>query len=603
MATETNTMSTTIPDDGEIKFGREMTRHKTTLVVSVITGLLSAAGSLTVPLVIRQVITDVATGRSISWLVVGAFLIAVAAAVAQGGSAYLLGRIGSWMTYRVRVLVMRHVLRLPVQRIKAEGSGPLVSRITADALIMRQVIDVGLAQVPASILLVVASLAAMLWLSWLLTLVAGAVFALLGVVIAVFFRKIKANALEQQISLGDLAGSFTAQLEAITTVKACRAEDLVLEDLAGEADRARRIGFTGDVLQASLLPLLAGGQQIALVAVILVGSQRMAHGELSVASFSAFLLYLLQLATPVVMVFTGIGRLRIGQAVKDRFNALLAEPREGAANAQDAVRPAAAAAGPDAEADAVVFSDVSFTYASAAAPSVERVSMRVPRRGLTTLVGPSGAGKSTALALLERFVEPDSGRIDVLGTDSRSWSLRDLRASIGYVDQAFTLLKASVRRNLCIQRGEQVPDEELWRALDSVGLAEQVRALPQGLDTEIGAAADLSGGQRQRLALARVLLSDAELVVLDEPTSQLDGLNEDRFRTVIEGLARDHAVLVVAHRLSTVRSAQHVILLGRGGVVDEGPHEQLMQRCPEYRELHEAQSLVSSAASGLVSVR
>lgn len=569
----------------QIRLLKEITHHPGTLAVSLLTGLVSTAGSLAVPLITRQVIADVSAGRSVNWLVIGAFVIALASAAAQGGSAYLLARIGSHMVYRIRVAVMGHILRLPVQHIRAEGAGALTSRITSDALMLRQVIDVGLAQMPASALLVAASIAAMVWLNWLLTLVSAGVFALVGIAIVVMFKWIKANALEQQTALGSIAGRFSSHLDAITTIKACGAEGTVEEDLSREADRVRRISLTGDVLQAAIMPVLAGGQQVALLAIILVGSVQMSHGTLSVASFSAFVLYLLQLAAPVMLLFTGIGRLRIGQAVKERFNTLLATPREEDGEQPETHRPVTR------DNTGIVFDKVSYAYPGTERQAVAGLSFFVPRHGLTTLVGPSGAGKSTVLSLVERFATPQQGRIYILGNDIHAWPLHDLRGSITYVDQAFTLLRASVRQNLSVQRREPVADGELWEALESVGLSAAVAALPERLDTVIGAETDLSGGQRQRLALARALLSDTELVILDEPTSQLDGINEDRFRSIIEDLARTRAVLVVAHRLSTVRSARHVIMLDEGGLVEEGPHEVLLESCAPYRELHAAQTL------------
>ncbi|MBP0458702.1 ABC transporter ATP-binding protein [Streptomyces montanisoli] len=573
-----------------IRLRREITRHPAALTVSLLTGLLSTAGSLAVPLITRQVIADVSAGRSVNWLIVGAFVVALASSAAQGGSAYLLARIGSHMVYRIRVAVMGHILRLPVQHIRTEGAGALTSRITSDTLMLRQVIDVGLAQMPVSALLVAASVAAMAWLNWLLTLVSAGVFAAVGIAIAFMFKWIKANAIEQQQALGGIAGRFSSHLDAITTIKASGAEDTVEQDLSQEADRVRRIGLTGDVLQAAMLPVLAGGQQVALVAVILVGSVQMSHGTLSVASFSAFVLYLLQLAAPVMLLFTGFGRLRIGQAVKERFNTLLATPREQDGGQPGARRPETPeAAGLDTT--GIVFDKVSYTYPGTAQPALSELSFSVPRHGLTTLVGPSGAGKSTVLSLVERFTSPDEGHVLVLGSDVDAWPLSELRGSITYVDQSFTLLQASVRQNLSVQHKQAVPEGALWEALASVGLTAAVKALPDGLDTVIGAETDLSGGQRQRLALARALLSDTELVVLDEPTSQLDGINEDRFRTIIEELSRTRAVFVVAHRLSTVRSAQHVIMLDGGGLVDEGPHDVLLKTCEPYRELHTAQAL------------
>ncbi|MGN5381202.1 ABC transporter transmembrane domain-containing protein [Streptomyces lasalocidi] len=385
----------------QIRLLKEITRHPAALTISLLTGLLSTAGSLAVPLITRQVIADVSAGRSVNWLVIGAFAIALASSAAQGGSAYLLARIGSHMVYRIRVAVMSHILRLPVQHIRAEGAGALTSRITSDALMLRQVIDVGLAQMPASALLVAASIAAMAWLNWLLTLVSAGVFALVGIAIAVMFKWIKANAIEQQTALGGIAGRFSSHLDAITTIKASTAEDTVEEDLSREADRVRRIGLTGDILQAAILPVLAGGQQVALLAIILVGSVQMSHGTLSVASFSAFVLYLLQLAAPVMLLFTGIGRLRIGQAVKERFNTLLATPREQDGQQPEMYRPETR------DNTGIVFDKVSYTYPGTEQQAVTDLSFFVPRHGLTTLVGPSGAGKSTVLSLIECFVAPN----------------------------------------------------------------------------------------------------------------------------------------------------------------------------------------------------
>lgn len=208
-------------------------------------------------------------------------------------------------------------------------------------------------------------------------------------------------------------------------------------------------------------------------------------------------------------------------------------------------------------------------------------------------MGPSGAGKSTALALVDRFVRPSTGSVAVLGHDVRHWPLDALRARIAYVDQSFTLLEATARENLRLGRTGPVGDAELAAALDAVGLAEDVARLPHGLDTVLGRESDLSGGQRQRLALARALLSDADIVLLDEPTSQLDGLNEQRFRSVVETLALTRTVVVVAHRLSTVQHARHVVMMDHGTVVDAGGHDVLLRRCPPYRELVASQAVAA----------
>jgi ABC-type multidrug transport system fused ATPase/permease subunit len=207
------------------------------------------------------------------------------------------------------------------------------------------------------------------------------------------------------------------------------------------------------------------------------------------------------------------------------------------------------------------------------------------------MVGLSGSGKSTVLALTERFVVPGAGRVEVLGRDASVWPLHELRGRLAYVDQGCTLLRDTVRSNLTLGCAQAVSDERLARALDEVGLTEAVAALPQGLDTVIGDDTDLSGGQRQRLALARAIVADARIVLLDEPSSHLDSVNEQRLRDVVDRLARDRAVLVVAHRISTVQHADHVIVMDGGRVVAEGVHDTLVDGCPEYARLVRGQVL------------
>jgi len=241
----------------------------------------------------------------------------------------------------------------------------------------------------------------------------------------------------------------------------------------------------------------------------------------------------------------------------------------------------------------VRFENVGFGYGDQ--PVLRDVGLTVPAHGLTALVGLSGSGKTTALGLIEGFMEPDSGRVEVLGRDLADWPLTDLRARIAYVDQSCTLLQDTVRENLLLGHERTPADADLMAALDRVGLGEEIRRLPQGLDTVLGGASDLSGGQRQRLALARAVLSDAPLVLLDEPSSHLDSINEQKLRDVVDALAADRAVVVVAHRISTVQHAGHVIVLDGGRVVDQGTHLGLLDRCPDYADLVSGQTLSTAS--------
>ncbi|WP_306186827.1 ABC transporter ATP-binding protein [Streptomyces sp. MK5] len=579
-----------------VRIGADILRgNRLQLAAALLLALASTAGTLGVPLIMKDVIDSFARDGSITAPLLEMAGVALVAALASAGSGYLLARLGEFMLLRLRRRVMAHTLALPLSTVRTQGAGNLVARVTSDALLLRAVIDVGLVQLPLAVLTVVSTLIIMAVLDWVLVLVAVAAFAVAGAGIGFVIVRVKRNVVDQQEAIGGLAQRYTAHLAALATIKAYRSEERAAERLGDDAAQLTGTSLTGARLQSLIGPVMGLGQQIALVSVIIGGGARMAHGQLTTADFAAFLLYLLQLVTPVTMVATGIGRLQAGLAAKARFNDLLALSRESDedSTAEEPLEPLPGH-------PAVAFQQVGFSYAGpagvtgpSAAPVLTSLSFTAPRTGLTALVGPSGAGKSTALALIDRFATAGTGRVEVLGHDVRAWPLPELRRRVTYVDQQFTLLEGTVRENLQLGHHRPPADGELIAALDSVGLREDVEALPDGLDTVLGRENDLSGGQRQRLALARALLMDADIVLLDEPTSQLDSINELRFRHIVEELSATRAIVVVAHRLSTVRHADHVVMLSGGTLVDAATHPELMARCAAYRELVTTQALES----------
>ncbi|MET9613835.1 ABC transporter ATP-binding protein [Kitasatospora indigofera] len=567
------------PAPDKVRLRRELTTDPGRLTCALLLALGATAAALALPLLVQKIINDFSAHRSLGPDIAMMCVAAVGGALTTAVSGFLLARIGERMTYRLRIRIMDHALRLPLAVVRAQGTGDLAARITSDALLLRQVVEIA-TQLPLAALTVTCTLLVMVWIDWVLTLVTVLSLAVLTVLVVLILRRLKDNVTGQQNAVGQIAQRFTADLEALTTIKAYRAEPVAARALAADAERLRAVSLRGARLGALIPAALTLGNQLAMIAVILTGGARLAAGELGVAAFAAFLLYLLQTVPSVSTLATGFGRLQSGLAARDRCNELLALAPES--DPQDAGRTAPI---PLPGAPAVVFSSVSYTHAGAGDAALRGISFSTARTGLTAVVGPSGAGKSTTLSLIDRFIRPSSGSISVLGHDTRQWPLDALRARIAYVDQAFTLLEATARENLQLGRTTRASDGELAAALDAVGLTEDIARLPQGLDTPLGRESDLSGGQRQRMALARALLSDAEIVLLDEPTSQLDGLNEQRFRAVVQDLAATRAVIVVAHRLSTVQHAHHVIMLTGGTVVDAGDHPTLLERCTPYREL------------------
>ncbi|UFQ16864.1 MULTISPECIES: ABC transporter ATP-binding protein [Streptomyces] len=561
--------------------------HILQISLAVLLSLVATAATLAVPLLVRELIDALARRESIlRWLAVMVPL-ALTGALAASFSGYLLAKTGEQFILRLRGRVMEHTLRMPLKAVRAAGAGNLVARITSDAALLRSVIDVGVVQLPVAVVTALATLVFMALLDWMLVLLTLAVFAVAGSAIWLLLRRVRQGFEGIQTATGALAQRFTTVLSSLVTVKAHRAETSTSASLTRDAEHITDGMISAARLQSVVIPVMSLGQEVALACIVIAGGARISHGDLSLSDFIAFLLYLLQLVTPITIMVMGLGRLQTGLAAKARFEDLLSTPVEAAGEP--------GAARPDAGGDAVVFDRVSFGYDGE--PVLREVSLRVPRRGLTAVVGHSGAGKSTLLTLIERFEDASSGSITVLGQDVRDWPLDALRSRIGYVDQSFTLLEGTVRENLLLgHRDSNTDDAALMSALAEVGMADVVRALPNSLDTVIGREVDVSGGQRQRIALARALLQSSDLVLLDEPTSQLDSLNEMRLRDVIDTLARDRSVLVVAHRLSTVMHADHVIVLKDGTVAETGTHSELMANSSHYRDLVEGQHWAQATA-------
>lgn len=569
---------------------RELVNRQPWLIAGIVLlSVVSTLGTLALPLTAARLISAMQRGGSTLvpvLLMVGAGL---AAAAAHALSTYLLSRVGEQMVGRVRSRFMAHSLRLPLSVVRREGQGTLAARLGTDGLQMKAVVDVGVLQLPMAIITVTGTAVIMALLDWVLLLYLVASFALSVGGVVVIIKVMRKRFMALQMSVAKMTQVFMNALEALPTIKAYRAEQRTSRELAALAQDTADLGVTTTRLASLLFPVINLGQQIALVTVIVAGGVRLNSGLLTLPDLAAFLLYMLQLTAPLLLVAMGVGSLQAGLASRDRFRAIFATPTEESA---DAAAPAPRTApSEETPAAAVRFEGVTFSYESQ--PALRAVDFTIPRRGMTALVGMSGAGKTTVLSLIERFISADSGTVRVLGEDVTRWRVADLRAHMAYVDQKFTLLSDTIRANLTLGTSSPPPDDRLMAALAEVGMEEAVRALPGGLDARLDEGTDISGGQRQRLALARAILAEGELVLLDEPSSQLDSVNEMLLRDSIRRMADDRALLVVAHRLSTVQDADHIIVLDRGQVVADGTHHELMARSPEYSLLVRGQLLSS----------
>jgi ABC-type multidrug transport system fused ATPase/permease subunit len=301
------------------------------------------------------------------------------------------------------------------------------------------------------------------------------------------------------------------------------------------------------------------------------------------------MLYMTYLVGPVSAVFQAVSVVRQGSGAFLRVNEVFGLPLEGSDAPADPPLPSLTGRSPaDSPSSTPIleFRDVWFGYRTPT-PVLRGVSFDVPSRGHIALVGPSGAGKSTVLALVERFYDPDRGRILFEGTDLSNIDRGTYRARIGLVEQHCPLLYGTLRDNLTYARPD-AGDEDLQRVIELANLGELLTRLPLGLDTEVGERGMvLSGGERQRVAIARSLLAQPSVLLLDEPSSQLDPFNERALGAAIEQVRTECAMLVIAHRFSTVRAADRIVVLDQGRIADAGSHEELLQSSDYYRRLAE----------------
>jgi ABC-type multidrug transport system fused ATPase/permease subunit len=554
--------------------------------------LVTAAVALAQPLLAREVVASVGPqGLSREGSVTAAVLVAalLIAAVLSGIQAYVLRRTGEAVVRDARRRLSRHVLRLPVAEFDRRRGGDLLSRVGSDTTLLRVVVQSGVVDAASGAVTAVGALVLMAVVDPVLlgvTVVAvGAVLAVAGTVV----RRIQRLTREAQEAVGEMTAGVDRAIGAVRTVRAARAE----EREAGLVEAAVRRAFDAGVrlarVEAVLGPVAAVAIQGAFVAVLGVGGARVASGAAGIEDLVAFVFLLFLLIQPLASAIQAATAVQSGLGAVGRIEEILAVADEAAAS------PGRAATGAGVPAPAtgtapVEFRDVRFAYDGG--PDVLRgVSFAAVRGGTTALVGPSGAGKSTMLALVERFYEVGGGTVLVDGVDVRELPHSELRARMAYVEQDAPALAGTIAENLRLGAPD-ASDADVRSVLATVNLLGVVDRSPRGLDAPVGDdGVLLSGGERQRLAIARALLAGAPLLLLDEPTANLDAANETALAEAIAAAGRATSVLVVAHRLSTVAGADRIIVVDAGRVVATGTHAELVVRSPLYRDLARRQLL------------
>jgi len=502
-------------------------------------------------------------------------------AVLGGGANFLHAWLSMRVVYRtitsVRRQAFHRVLRLPLAAVLADGVTDAISRIVNDTITLASGLMALLSRAVTQVGKGVAAFVAALVINWKLALTAAVVAPVIAVVIRRISKTVhhaSRGALERQ---ADLYGAAAEALQGLRVVKVHTTERY-------EAGRFHRInkGVMREMVRALTAraissPLNEVMGLLVLGGLVLLVSRPILDQRLDPASFLMTLAALGLAAASLKPLATIVNELHTAAAAAERIVAVLdseSEPGHGAGLPKLPRHTAS-----------VGFEGVWFTYPNASEPALAGVDLEIPSGQTVAVVGPNGSGKTTLLAMVPRLFDPDKGRVLIDGHDIREYSVRSLRRQIGVVTQETVVFHASLRENIAYGAENATPAriEQAAARARAMGF---IQEMPDGLDTVVGERGlTLSGGQRQRIAIARAILRDPAILILDEATSMIDSESEAEIAAAIEEFTADRTCLIVAHRLSTVLSADRIVVLDRGAVVGEGSHGALLESCPIYRQI------------------
>ncbi|MGY6520593.1 MAG: ABC transporter ATP-binding protein [Mongoliitalea sp.] len=560
--------------------------RKNQLFLGLFLIIISRLAGLVLPGASKILIDDVIPSNDLNmlqWLVI----VVVAAITIQSVTSYALTQILSveaqHLIAKLRSKVQRHIIQLPIRFFDNTKTGELVSRIMTDVEGVRNLVGTGFAQMIGGILTAVISLALLIYISPLMTLYVLVPVIIFGFVSLKAFSKIRPIFRERGKINAEVTGRLTETMGGIRVIKGFNAEQQEIKTFEEGVERLFlnvKASLTATSFVTSAATFLLG---LASAGIMGIGGYMIMDGQMTFGDFLAFTLYLGFMIAPIVQMSNIGSQFTEAFAGLDRTEEIMNMPLEHTSGNRtkslDAIR------------GDIRFDQVSYAYEEGK-EVVKGVSFHAPAGSVTALVGTSGSGKTTIAGLAASFLNPDSGHIWVDGVDIQEIKLESYRSQLGVVLQDDFLFEGTIRENILFPR-PNASEDALIQAVKAAHVQEFTDRFELGLETVIGErGVKLSGGQRQRIAIARAILADPKILVLDEATSNLDTESESLIQESLKELMKGRTTFVIAHRLSTIRQADQILVIEQGTIVESGKHEELIAKQGRYYQLYTYQARI-----------
>jgi ATP-binding cassette, subfamily B, bacterial len=516
----------------------------------------------------------------LNFAAIAVILIALFGAISSYGEKYLTTSVGQWVMHDLRRVLYSHIQKLSLAYHDQKRTGDLISRVTSDIDAVQNLISNVLLGMLVNVLTLIGMLGVMFYLNWQFTLIAMVVAPGLFWAVYHYTRRIKEASRDVRRKEGEVVSVLEEVLSSIRVVKAFAREDYEQERFEKRSLESVERSLAARSLKAKLSPLVEVIVACGTCLVLWWGSRLVVSGALTSGELLVFLLYLGKMYKPMRELSKMTDTISKADVGWERIREVL-ENEQRVRNLPGAKR------APRFRGD-IDYEHVAFSY-SAEQPLLKDLSMNIKAGQLAALVGPTGAGKTTIVSLLPRFYDLTGGVIKIDGEDVRRFKTKSLRRQISFVLQESTLFRASISQNIAYGKPE-ASQKEIIRAAQMANAEEFILRMPEGYDTMVGErGVTLSGGQRQRITIARAIIRDAPILVMDEPSSGLDAESEELVFDALSKLMADRTSIVIAHRLATVSRADVIFVIDGGRVAEQGTHQELLARGGLYSRLYELQ--------------